>query len=142
MSTEKYSHNRKVQSYFIWWECLGPEPRRQHLCSSEKTVPGGWRGGSQVISKFAIKGAGSLNIKDYCEVRKIRYQIKECSILYMGRCKPLGSPNSFLSHAPQLSGTKSCFLVHLKEEGQRRQMAASCIPHPSFPHLPAPQQSQ
>ena len=55
----------------------------------------------------------------------------------MGRCKPLGSPNSSLSHAPQLSGAKSCFLVHLKEEGQMWQMAASCIPHPSFPPSPS-----
>ena len=23
MSTKKYSHNLKVESYFIWWECLG-----------------------------------------------------------------------------------------------------------------------
>ena len=23
LSTEKYSHNLKVESYFIWWECLG-----------------------------------------------------------------------------------------------------------------------
>ena len=28
---------------------------------------------------------------------KIRYQVKEISILCMGRCKPLGSLNSFLS---------------------------------------------
>ena len=21
--TKKYSHNMKVESYFIWWECLG-----------------------------------------------------------------------------------------------------------------------
>ena len=41
----------------------------------------------------------------------------------MGRCKPLGSLISFLSQAPQLSGAKYCFLVHLKEW----QMAASCI---------------
>ena len=48
----------------------------------------------------------------------------------MGRCKALGPLNSFLSDATQLSGTKFCFLVHLKE----RQMAASRSP-------PAPQQS-
>ena len=22
LSTEKYTHNLKVESYFIWWECL------------------------------------------------------------------------------------------------------------------------
>ena len=55
---------------------------------------------------------------------KIRYQVKEFGILCMGRCKSLGSLNSFFSYTPQLSETKSCFLVHLKEW----HMAASCIP--------------
>ena len=32
----------------------------------------------------------------------IRYQVKEFSILCMGRCKPLDSLNSFLSYAPHL----------------------------------------
>ena len=57
----------------------------------------GSRRGSQAIYKFVTKGAGSLNRKEYCEVRKIRYQVKECCILCMGRCKPLGSPNELLS---------------------------------------------
>ena len=38
----------------------------------------------------------------------------------MERRKPLGSLNSFLSYASQLSGVKSCFFFHL----------ASCIPPP------------
>ena len=58
---------------------------------------------------------------------KIRCQVKE--FLYVGRCKPLGSLNSFLSCVCQLPGAKSCFLVHLKEW----QMAASCIPAPPPP---------
>ena len=45
----------------------------------------------------------------------------------MGRCKLLGSLNSFLSNALWLPGAKSCFLVHLKG-WQMEQMAASCIP--------------
>ena len=49
---------------------------------------------------------------------KIKYQVKEFSLLCMERCKPLGSLNSFLSYASQLSGAKSCFLFHL----------VSCIP--------------
>ena len=71
----------------------------------------GGRKGRQDIYKFATKGVGSLNTKDQVEV-------KEFSILCMGRCKPLGSLNSFPSYALQLPGAKSCFLVHL----------ASCIP--------------
>ena len=61
---------------------------------------------------------------------KIRYQVKEFNMLCMGRCKPLGSLNSFLSYAPLSGANPVSFLVHLKEW----QMAASCI-------SPAPQQS-
>ena len=44
---------------------------------------------TQATYKFVTKEVGSLNIKDYCEVRKTRYQVKEFSILCMGRCKTL-----------------------------------------------------
>ena len=53
------------------------------------------RKASQAIHEFATTGAGSL---------KIRYQVKEFSILCMGRCKPLDSLNSTLPYAVQLSG--------------------------------------
>jgi len=85
----------------------------------------GSRRGRQATYKFVTKTEGSLNIKDCCEVKKkIRNQIKEFSTVCMGRCKPLGSLNPSLSYALQLSGIKSCFLVHLKGW----QMVASCIP--------------
>lgn len=72
----------------------------------------GGRRGSQVIYKFATKGAGGLNIRDYCKVvRKTRYQAKIFSVLLCnGRCKPLGLLNLFLSCKPQLSGGQICFL--------------------------------
>ena len=57
----------------------------------------GGRRGSQAIYKFATMEAGRLNIK-------YQYQVKEFSILCMGRCKPLGSLNSFLSYAPHSLG--------------------------------------
>ena len=44
---------------------------------------------------------------------KIRYQIKEFSIGYMGRFKPLGSLNSLLSYVPQLSGPNPVSLFTL-----------------------------
>ena len=52
----------------------------------------------------------------------------------MGRCKPPGSANSFLSYAPQPSGTKSCFSVHLIEWqcGRRLLLAFPCPPIPVF----------
>ena len=52
-------------------------------------------------------------LSDWTELnwREIRYQVKEFSILRMGRCKSLGSLTSFLSYGPQLSGAKSCFMI-------------------------------
>ena len=44
---------------------------------------------------------------------KVTYQVKEFSILCTGRCKPLGSLNSFLSYAPQLSGANPVSLLTL-----------------------------
>ena len=79
------------------------------ISSHEKTTQGGRRR-SQAIHKFATKGTENRNIRDYCEVEKIRYQVKELIfLLHMERCKPLGSLNSFLSYAIQLSSvTQSC----------------------------------
>ena len=109
----KNSHNLKVE-ILLDGNVKASETRRQHLSSHEKTTQGGRRA-SQAIPKFATKGTGSLNIK-------IRYQGIQLSMY--GKCKPLGSLNSFRSCAAGLSGAKSCFLVPF----------ASCIP-------PATQQS-
>ena len=70
-----------------------------------KLLQGGRRG-CQAIYKFAAKGADSLNIKD-------QYQVKEFSILCMGRCKSLESLISFLSYAPQLPGANPVSLFIL-----------------------------
>ena len=43
--------------------------------------------------------------------RQSEHQISVFSILCMGRCKPLGSPNLFLSYVPQLSGASPVSLV-------------------------------
>ena len=61
-------------------------------------------------------------------VRKTKCQAKEFSILLcLGRCKPLGSLNSFLSYAPQLSGAKSCFVLSL--------ISHTCSTTPPHPQL-------
>ena len=57
--------------------------------------------------KFATNGTGRIHQKD---TSKIRYQVKEVSILCMGRCKPLGSLNSYAS---QLSGVNPVSLFTL-----------------------------
>ena len=62
---QKHSHNLKVESYFIWWECLGlwAQETASHSVTQRKLLQGGRRG-SQTIYKFGAKGAGTLNIKD------------------------------------------------------------------------------
>ena len=50
----------------------------------------------------------------------------------MGRCKPPGSVNSFLSYAPHLSGTKSCLFVHFKEWQCCRRLLLA-FPSPATP---------
>ena len=44
---------------------------------------------------------------------KVRYQVREFITLCLGRCTPLGSLNSFLSYASQLSGANHVFLLTL-----------------------------
>ena len=107
LSTKKYSHNLKVQGYFIWWDSVqDSEPRKQYLSTSEKTAPRRQKGKSGYI-QVCNKGSRQSEQK--------RSGIKEFSILCMGRCQPLGSLNLFLSYAPQLSGPilfpcSPCFL--------------------------------
>ena len=80
-----------------------------------------------VTLRKLLEGGSSGEVRLYTSLQqreqavwtlKVRYQVREFIILCMGRCKPLGSLNSFLSYASQLSGAKSCFLFHL----------VSCIP--------------
>ena len=80
-----------------------------------KVLQGGRRG-SQPLYKFATKGKAVW-------ISKIRYQVKEFSVLFLGRCKPLDSLDSFLPYGSSAIWGQPCFFVHLKEQ----QMAASCF---------------
>ena len=85
--TKKYSHNLKVESYFIWWECLAQEAASQELwenCSKEA-------GGRVRLYTSLQQGEQAVRTSE------IRDQVKERSILCVGWCKPLGSLSSFLS---------------------------------------------
>ena len=59
------SNNLKVESFFIWWECLGPQDggRGNSISVALRKLLQGGRKGSQAVYKFATKGAVSLNIK-------------------------------------------------------------------------------
>ena len=78
------NHNLKIVT---WWECLG----------LEKTAPRTQVGKSGYIQVYNQGNSRS-------EHQRSGYQVKEFSIPGIGRCNPLGSLNSFLSHAPQLRG--------------------------------------
>ena len=43
---ENISYPLKIEGYYIWWQCLGPNPKRQYLSSSEKTAPSRQEGDS------------------------------------------------------------------------------------------------
>ena len=59
VSTKKYSHNLEVESYFIWWECLGLQAQEtvsQYLwenCSEDV------RGGASFYKSLATKSKES-----------------------------------------------------------------------------------
>ena len=76
----------------------------------------GVKKGSQVLYNFFFLNKGSRQSKHQRLFLRKGTQIssKEFSaLLCMGKCKPLGSLNSLLSYAPQLSGAKSCGLFFL-----------------------------
>ena len=117
LSTKKHSHNLKVESSFIWWECLGLwAPGRQHLSSSDETAPRRKEGKAGYVQV--------CNKRSRCSNTKDQLSTKEFTILCVGRSKPLGSLKFIPFTCTSAISGQSWFLVHL----------ASCIP-------PAPQQS-
>ena len=102
VSTIKYSHNLKVR--VIWCECLGlwvRETASQELwenCSKEA---------GEEVRLYTSLQQGEQAV---C-IAKNRYQVKEFSILCLGRCEAPGLLNSCLSHAPQLSGANPVYLA-------------------------------
>ena len=78
------NHNLKIVT---WWKCL----------ELDKTAPRRQVGKSGYIQVYNQGNTRS-------EHQRSGYQVKEFSIPGMGRCNPLGTLNSFLSHPPQLWG--------------------------------------
>ena len=77
----------------------------QHLSSSEKTALRMQEGKSGYVQV--------CNREQAVWTSKMRYQVKEFSILCRGRCKALDSLNSFLSYAPQFSRASTISLLIL-----------------------------
>ena len=104
---KNYSHNPKVVILFgknVQDSKLG----RQHLSSSEKTAPRKQKRKSGYIQACNKESSQSEHQRSGIRLRNLAF--------YMGRCKPLGSLNSFLSYACQLSGANpvSLFTLSLK----------------------------
>ena len=112
VSTEKYSHNLKVESCFIWWELLGLQAQE---VVSQVVLRNCFEdaGGVRLHRSLQQKGqaAGSLNSKILLSIKENQIpQVKEFNVPFcMGRCKHLGSLKSFLSYVSQLSG--ACVLL-------------------------------
>ena len=101
--------------FYLFGKFRTPSPGDSISVALRKVFPLEHGSGNQAAYKFTAKGTGSLNIKDYCEVKKKinRYKVREFSFLHIGRCKPLGSLNSLLSYVPQLSGPNPVSLFTL-----------------------------
>ena len=72
--TKKYSHNLKVKSYFIWWDC--PQPWRQHLSNSEKTAPRRKEGESDYTPLQQREQAGWTSKSDI-KLRSLAFSVWE-----------------------------------------------------------------
>ena len=91
---------------FIWqkffktevWEAASQVTLRELLQGGEVGKPG--------YTEVCNKGQGSQTSKLFLWIKENQIsQLKDCSaLLCMGRCKSLGSLESFLSYASQLSG--------------------------------------
>ena len=127
MLTKKYSHNLKVEGYFIWWQCLGlwAPSDRQHLSSSEKTAP---------RSQEWVRLYTSLQQRSrQSEHQRTGIKLRNLCIgytFYAWKMQASGLTEFIPFICSSVIWGQSCFLVHLQEW----QMAASCLP-------PAPEQS-
>ena len=83
---KKKTYDLKVESSFIWWECLGLLSRGVSILVTQKTAPRRQEGKS-----------GSML---FCNrrSRQSEHQRLVFSILCTGRCKPLGSFHMHLSY--------------------------------------------
>ena len=119
LSIEKCSHNVKIESCFLWWECLG---LRQHLSSSEKTALRRQKGKSGYIQVCNRESRQPEHQRSGIRLRNLAFYIWEDASLWAQWI------HSF--HVTSAIWGQSCFLVHLKEW----QTVASRSP-------PTPQQS-
>ena len=134
----KNSCNLKAEElHFIWWELSGLQAWETASQVTLRELPQGREGRSQIIYKSATKGRQSEHPKYFFELKKIRYLKGSSAFLCMGRCKSLGSLQSLLSNASQLSGASILCFSHpeflsahcregLQSESVRQSRYPSC----------------
>jgi len=99
---KKYSHNLQVEWFHLVRIFRALSPGNSIPVPLRKVLQGGEAG-------WGVRPHTSLQQREPAIwTLKIRYQVKEFIILCIVRCKHLGSLNSLLSDAPQLSGGRSC----------------------------------
>ena len=102
-STKNHSHSPKVESYFIWWECLG-------LWTWDTASQQCW-GNCSKETGGKVRLYPTLQLREQpVWISKVRYQVKEFSILCMGRSGLWALWIPFF-HMHRSWG-QSCFLVY------------------------------
>ena len=116
MLTKKYSHNLKVEGYFIWWECLGPWAPSDSISRALRKLLQGGRSKSGYIQVCNKGSRQSEHGRSGTKLRNLAFYVRADVSPWAHRIP------SFICTSAVWG--QSCFLIHL----------ASCIP-------PAPQQS-
>ena len=80
---KEYSHDLKVESYFIWWECLGLQAwKDQHLSSSDKTAPRRQAGKSSYLQVCNKGSRWSEQQSSYIKLKNLAFYIWEDASLW------------------------------------------------------------
>ena len=82
---KKYSHNLKVESYLIWWKCLGLQAMGTHLSSSEKAAPRRLEGKSGCIQVCNKGSRQSEHQRSGIKLRNSAFSVWEDASLWAHR---------------------------------------------------------
>jgi len=105
---KRYSHNLKIKSHFIWWECIG--------LWAQETAP------QQLWENCSKEAGGEVRVYRSLQQReqavwtsKTMYQVKKKKIAFCvwEDASFLDSLNSFLSYAPQNSPSQASTVCEL-----------------------------
>ena len=111
LSIKKVNSQLESRELFYVMRMFRTESLRNSISVALRKLLQGGRRGSQTIFKFPA--TWTPDCEQAVWTSKIGHQVKEFSILCSGRYKPLGSLDSLLSSAPQVSGANPASLFTL-----------------------------